>query len=290
VEYADDESHEEGSADHQNGDDQKEEKNGDENGKNKESSSSSSSEKKKKKNKKSKSKSSSSSSDKKKKNKKSNGRMALAKSFSKKIIPKGLKWNRSPVKTSSGEEGDEGLKKLADLSRKTENDIKKICATEDLKVGKKFEMIGRLLDKYQNLVSADELNRFTQAELSDMCKGRGIENEGNKEELISQLIKHVNETIKPISRKRPRTDDESDRPIKKRKIDCPITSSQFLNRAHQLNISIGKQPYSIDPKVYSTGSFGWHSTGKQEIEVDGKTVEVACNVNMTVLGYKPHIL
>ena len=67
---------------------------------------------------------------------------------------------------------------------------------------------------------------------------------------------------------------------------CPITRSQFRDRAKPVTITINDVPMVVPTKEFSTGSFGWYLNGKTTIDVDGTPVPVQIGMNMTVVGSK----
>ena len=67
---------------------------------------------------------------------------------------------------------------------------------------------------------------------------------------------------------------------------CPITRSQFRDRAKPVTITIHDVPMVVPTKEFSTGSFGWYLNGKTVIEIDGKSVQVQLGLNLTVIGSK----
>ena len=70
------------------------------------------------------------------------------------------------------------------------------------------------------------------------------------------------------------------------KTSCPVTATQFLEKAEPLKISINGQDMLAEVKSFSTGSFGWYLNGKTVISIDGKAVSVQIGMNMTVVGSK----
>jgi hypothetical protein len=70
------------------------------------------------------------------------------------------------------------------------------------------------------------------------------------------------------------------------KTSCPVTATQFLEKAEPLRISINGQEMLAEVKSFSTGSFGWYLNGKTVISIDGKAVSVQIGMNMTVVGSK----
>jgi hypothetical protein len=70
------------------------------------------------------------------------------------------------------------------------------------------------------------------------------------------------------------------------KTSCPVSLTQFLEKATPLKISINGQDMLAEVKAFSTGSFGWYLNGKTVIEVDGKAISVQIGANFTVVGSK----
>lgn len=70
------------------------------------------------------------------------------------------------------------------------------------------------------------------------------------------------------------------------KAPCPITKTQFIEKAEAVKITINGQELVADKKEFSTGSFGWYQNGKVTITVDGKTLSVQVGLNLTVVGSK----
>lgn len=67
---------------------------------------------------------------------------------------------------------------------------------------------------------------------------------------------------------------------------CPLSQSQFLDKAEPLKVAINGQEMLAEVKAFSTGSFGWYLNGKVVITVDGKPVSVQIGMNLTVVGSK----
>ena len=67
---------------------------------------------------------------------------------------------------------------------------------------------------------------------------------------------------------------------------CPISLSQFLEKAEPVKVTIGTQELTAEVKAFSTGSFGWYINGKTTIQVDGKPLSVQIGMNLTVVGSK----
>ncbi len=70
------------------------------------------------------------------------------------------------------------------------------------------------------------------------------------------------------------------------KSPCPITKTQFLEKAEAVKITINGQELIADRREFSTGSFGWYHNGKVVITVDGKPLSVQVGLNLTVVGSK----
>ncbi len=67
---------------------------------------------------------------------------------------------------------------------------------------------------------------------------------------------------------------------------CPVTRTQFTEKAEPLKVVINGQELLADVKEFSTGSFGWYLNGKILVPIDGKNVSVQVGMNMTVVGSK----
>ncbi len=70
------------------------------------------------------------------------------------------------------------------------------------------------------------------------------------------------------------------------KSPCPISKTQFLDKAEAVKVTIGGQEVLADRREFSTGSFGWYFNGKVSIMVDGKPLSVQVGLNLTVVGSK----
>jgi hypothetical protein len=67
---------------------------------------------------------------------------------------------------------------------------------------------------------------------------------------------------------------------------CPVTRTQFLEKAEPVKILINGQELVADKREFSTGSFGWYYNGKVTIPVDGKSLSIQVGLNLTVVGSK----
>ncbi|MFP2930203.1 hypothetical protein ACLESO_34410 [Pyxidicoccus sp. 3LG] len=70
------------------------------------------------------------------------------------------------------------------------------------------------------------------------------------------------------------------------KSPCPVSLSQFLEKAEPLKVVINGQEHLAEVKSFSTGSFGWYINGKTTVTVDGKPLSVQIGMNLTVVGSK----
>jgi len=70
------------------------------------------------------------------------------------------------------------------------------------------------------------------------------------------------------------------------KSPCPVSKTQFLDKAEPITVAINGQEMLADKREFSTGSFGWYINGKIVIQVDGKPLSVQVGMNLTVVGSK----
>jgi hypothetical protein len=70
------------------------------------------------------------------------------------------------------------------------------------------------------------------------------------------------------------------------KSPCPLSKTQFLEKAEAVKLTIGTNELIADKREFSTGSFGWYHNGKTTIMVDGKPLSVQVGINLTVVGSK----
>jgi hypothetical protein len=70
------------------------------------------------------------------------------------------------------------------------------------------------------------------------------------------------------------------------KTSCPVSLSQFMEKAEPLKIVINGQEMLAEVKQFSTGSFGWYMNAKTVVSIDGKAVSVQIGMNMAVVGSK----
>jgi hypothetical protein len=70
------------------------------------------------------------------------------------------------------------------------------------------------------------------------------------------------------------------------KSPCPVSLTQFNEKAEPLKVVINGQEMLAEAKAFSTGSFGWYLNAKTMVTVDGKPVSVQIGMNMTIVGSK----
>ena len=70
------------------------------------------------------------------------------------------------------------------------------------------------------------------------------------------------------------------------KSSCPVSQSQFLDKAEPLKVAINGQEMLAEVKAFSTGSFGWYLNGKVVVTIEGKPMSVQIGMNLTVVGSK----
>jgi len=70
------------------------------------------------------------------------------------------------------------------------------------------------------------------------------------------------------------------------KSPCPLSKTQFIDKAEPVKVVINGQELIADKREFSTGSFGWYYNGKVNIIVDGKPLSVQIGLNLTVVGSK----
>jgi hypothetical protein len=70
------------------------------------------------------------------------------------------------------------------------------------------------------------------------------------------------------------------------KSPCPVSKTQFLEKAEPVKLTINGQEIVADRREFSTGSFGWYYNGKVNITVEGRPLSVQVGLNLTVVGSK----
>jgi hypothetical protein len=71
-----------------------------------------------------------------------------------------------------------------------------------------------------------------------------------------------------------------------KKTTCPITRSEFRDKAKPVQVTINGVPLQAEVKEFSTGSLGWYLNGKTNIDVGGTMVSVQIGMNLTIVGSK----
>ena len=67
---------------------------------------------------------------------------------------------------------------------------------------------------------------------------------------------------------------------------CPVSRTQFLEKAEAIKVVINGQELIADKREFSTGSFGWYYNGKISVTLDGKPLSIQVGLNLTVVGSK----
>ncbi|HMF12338.1 MAG TPA: hypothetical protein VKE94_08530 [Gemmataceae bacterium] len=67
---------------------------------------------------------------------------------------------------------------------------------------------------------------------------------------------------------------------------CPITRSDFLEHAKPLPVTVDGSKLPADVKEFSTRSLGWYTNAKSFATINGKTVKVQVQIQVTVIGSK----
>jgi len=65
---------------------------------------------------------------------------------------------------------------------------------------------------------------------------------------------------------------------------CPVDRAEFLAHAKESPLSI--KGLTLQPREFSTGSFGWFCSGKAELPVNGKVPRVQVSCTATIIGSK----
>lgn len=73
----------------------------------------------------------------------------------------------------------------------------------------------------------------------------------------------------------------------KPKTVCATTKEAFLEKAKLIEFKIGEATVTIDPREFTSGSFGWNANQKIAIKVDGKMLPCQLGMNIIVIGSKP---
>lgn len=68
---------------------------------------------------------------------------------------------------------------------------------------------------------------------------------------------------------------------------CAVTRDEFRRKGPVfIPVTIDGQAMSAERKEFSTGSFGWHASGKLTVMIDGKPVKVQTNLSFVIVGSK----
>ena len=76
----------------------------------------------------------------------------------------------------------------------------------------------------------------------------------------------------------------------KAKVVPTVSNEKFLETAGVLEGSIGGHRIMMLPRQFSTGSVGYHTSGKIALNIGGNVVQAQVQVNIIVIGSKPEIV
>lgn len=68
-----------------------------------------------------------------------------------------------------------------------------------------------------------------------------------------------------------------------------ITREEFAEHAKPMTFTCVEHPgisFTIKPREFSTGSYGWRNNDKFDVEINGKDVSVQIGANFMVIGSK----
>jgi len=71
------------------------------------------------------------------------------------------------------------------------------------------------------------------------------------------------------------------------KTKCPLTAEEFIANAKPITVDLQGTLVTFEPKVFSSGSFGWGFYGKMDIKVGNKPIKVQSSSSLTAVGSKP---
>jgi len=204
----------------------------------------------------------------------------------------------------------------SDLKKCSNAEIQQLCSEHQLSLvaRNKWELIGRVLVLFpKEILTEENLDKFTHEQLMKMCSGAWVSNKGTKEDLIQRLIRYATQgrnhlvkvrekkkykarkigdsdrlshpNISPTpskkpSKKRPLDNKSNNPPPKKRKLMEP---SSFLDIAPSIPLTIENHYYELNPQMITDQAYGWKKSGKQTVKVSGQDYTVQWNLNMTIL-------
>jgi hypothetical protein len=84
-------------------------------------------------------------------------------------------------------------------------------------------------------------------------------------------------------------EDDEESTGKKRKEKAPLEEAEFLKKAKSIKVTINGQEFTLNPKKFTTGSYGWGLAGNVlKVDVDGVEVNAQVTLNLPVRGSKPN--
>jgi len=176
---------------------------------------------------------------------------------------------------------------MEDLYSSSQIELMEMCKGRDIPHdGSKETLIQRL---YENVRGTKLLPKELQHLLSMNTDKNSVQNMYS-EIIIDQKVVDTKSIVinnKTVNKHKRKKSESPEVTRKRRKLNYPISLNDFIQKAQHVNLKIDGNDYSVEPKLYNaTNSFGWYATGRQTVVVDGESLEVAWNINMTVLGSK----
>lgn len=77
------------------------------------------------------------------------------------------------------------------------------------------------------------------------------------------------------------------RPFHVARVNCPVTKEKFLRCAKSMFLTVGNKTFEVKPKVFSKGSFGFHTNGKCRMMIGDTEVKFQVQILVTAVGSKP---
>jgi len=91
---------------------------------------------------------------------------------------------------------------------------------------------------------------------------------------------------KSAAGKKTKTDTKKDEKNDEKKSGLP-SSEGFMKSAKPLHMTIGDEDFVLEPKTFSTGSYGWGTAGKTlKVKVSREEMTAQVTVNLIVRGSK----
>lgn len=68
--------------------------------------------------------------------------------------------------------------------------------------------------------------------------------------------------------------------------DCPITLNQFLTLARPITLMVDGQSITLEPREYSSGSFGFGYYGKVTTKIGEQQIKLQASISLVVANSK----